>query len=346
MTGIGRCKFYEWQKRLGSDNKHNGKMPKSHWLLPQERQAIIDFASKYITENSYYLRDGYRRIAYMGIDKNAFAASPSSVYRVLSKAGLLNKWKGKTNTSKGMGYRQPLAPHQEWHTDIKFVNFRGAFLFLISVMDGYSRYIIHHELRTSMSELDVEITLQKAHEKYPNEKPKIISDNGSQYVSKEFQLYLKEVGMQHIKTSLHYPQSNGKIERYHKSLEEECIRVKSMISPKDAEDQIAQYVDHYNNHRLHSSLFYLRPIDFLNGNVKELLRIRQEKLDNATEAREKYWAEKKKLDNSIKISKLEKSDEAETGSAGEQPARNNPADWNGPEVGKPTSEIYHSGQYA
>ena len=74
MTGVARCKFYDWQKRLGTNNNHNGKIPKSHWLLPQERKAIIDFAGTYITVNSYYLRDGYRRIAYKGIDKNVFAS--------------------------------------------------------------------------------------------------------------------------------------------------------------------------------------------------------------------------------------------------------------------------------
>jgi len=343
MTGIGRPKFYDWRNRLGMDNNHNGKIPKAHWLLPQERQAIIDYANSLITPNSYYLKDGYRRIAYMGIDANAFAAAPITVYRVLSKAGLLNKWKGKTNTSKGMGYRQPLAPHQEWHTDIKYVNFRGSFLFLISVMDGYSRYIVHHELRTSMTELDVEITVQKAHEKYPNEKPKLISDNGGQFVAKDFQEYLKNLDLQHITTSFNYPQSNGKIERFHRSIEEECIRVNSMINIEDAQDQIAGYIDHYNNHRLHSALCYLRPVDYLKGNVKELLKVRQEKLDNATQARSKYWADKNNLHNNIEISKLEKSDEAEAGNAGEQPARNNPADLNGQELGKLSSVINHSG---
>jgi transposase InsO family protein len=343
MTGISRVKFYDWRKRLGMGNNHNGKIPKAHWLTPKERQAIIDYARKYITQNSYYLKDGYRRITYKGIDDNAFAASPATVYRVLSNAGLLNKWQGKRNSSKGLGYRQPLAPHQEWHTDIKYINFKGTFLFLISVLDGYSRYIIHHELRTSMKELDVEKTIQKAHEKYPDKKPKLISDNGSQYISKEFQSYLKEVELQHITTSLNYPQSNGKIERFHRSLEEECVRTNSMINLEDAQNQIAKYIDHYNNHRLHSSLFYLRPIDFLKGNVKELLQIRQDKLDKATQERVRYWEEKKKLYNNIESSKLGMSDEAEAGNAGEQPARNNPADLNGQEVGKPTSEFNHSG---
>lgn len=293
MTGINSGKYYNWRRRFSKQNNHNGTIPKAHWLTPEEKQSIIDYAGKYISSNSYYLKDGYRRIAYNGLDENVFAVSPTTVYRVLSKAGLLSKWKGKHRSSKGSGYRQPAGPHQEWHTDIKYINFQGTFLFFISIMDGYSRYILHHELRTSMTEHDVEITLQKAHEKYPDKKPKIISDNGSQYISKDFQLYLKEIGLQHVRISPFYPQSNGKIERFHRSLEEECISTKSMINLDDARSQIARYIDHYNNHRLHSALFYLRPVDFLSGNVDELLQERQSKLDRATENRVKYWSNKK-----------------------------------------------------
>lgn len=293
MMGISRPKYYSWEKRLGLPNNHNGKMPKSHWLTPEERKAVIEFAKGYISENSYYLRDGYRRITYTMIDKNICAASPSTVYRILKREGLLNRWKGNRSVTKGKGYRQPEAPHKEWHTDIKYVNFKGTFLFFISIMDGYSRYIIHHELRSSMTEYDIEIVVQRAHEKYPQHKPRIISDNGSQYVSKDFQMYLKESGLQHVRTSPSYPQSNGKIERFHRSLEEECLRTKSMINLEDAGRQIEKYVDHYNRNRLHSSLYYLRPIDFLEGRVDKLLKIRQEKLDKAAEARNKYWKERK-----------------------------------------------------
>jgi putative transposase len=144
-----------------------------------------------------------------------------------------------------------------------------------------------------MTELDVELTIQRAHEKYPDKKPKLISDNGGQYVSKDFQLYMKEIGLLHVRTSPNYPQSNGKIERFHRSLEYECIRTKSMINIDDAKKQIAGYVNYYNNHRLHSALSYLRPVDFLTGNVEELLKVRQNKLDRATENRVKYWKNKK-----------------------------------------------------
>ena len=293
MIGIQRSKYYEWRKRLGVENNHNGKLPKQHWLTPEEKNAILEYAKKYIDSHQYYLKDGYRRITYLGIDENVFACSPSSVYRVLSKAGLLSKWKNRKNSNKGKGYNQPLEPFKEYHTDIKYINFKGTFLFFISIMDGYSRYIVHHELRTSMTEFDVEVVLQRAMEKYPDKKPKLITDNGSQYISKDFQNYMKEVGLQHIRTSPSYPQSNGKIERFHRSLEEECLRTTSMINLEDAKEQIDKYVHHYNNHRLHSALFYLRPVDFLTGDVDSLLKDRQSKIDRAAEKRANYWDSKK-----------------------------------------------------
>ncbi len=293
ITGISRSKYYDWQKRYGQQNNHNGKIPKQHWLTPEEVRAIIDYASENVGENIHYLKDGYRRIAYSGIDAGVFAASPASVYRVLKHAGLLNRWAGRKTSSKGKGYNQPSAPHKEWHTDIKHVNYHGTYLFFISVIDGYSRYIIHHELRTSMTEADVQITIQKAHEKFPDKKPKIISDNGGQYISKDFGKYLQNLQFKHVRTSPGYPQSNGKIERFHRSLNEECLGKRSFLSIEDARRQIAVYIDYYNNKRLHSSLNYLRPIDYLVGNPEELLKARQVKLDEATTKRQQYWEEEK-----------------------------------------------------
>lgn len=292
IIGISNSKYYEWKKRAGLENQHNGKIPKEHWLTPEEIKAIIDFAISQIGENINYLRDGYRRIAYTGLDLGLFAASPASVYRILKEAGLLNVWSKRKTTSKGNGFIQPKYLHRDWHTDIKFIKFRGYFLFFISVIDGFSRYIIHHEVRTSMTEADVQITLQKAHEKFPDARPNIISDNGGQYISKEFGEYLKQLGFRHIKTSPNYPQSNGKIERFHRSLNEECLEKRSFIDLGDAKEQIATYISKYNNIRLHSSLNYLRPVDYLNGNHKELLSERQKKLDEATLKRKKYWETK------------------------------------------------------
>ena len=221
----------------------------------------------------------------MMIDANIAAVSPSTTYRILKSAGLLNRWNKVKKSSKGNGFLQPTNPHQHWHTDIKYVNFRGSFLFLISVIDGFSRYIVHHELRRNMQEYDVQITIQKALEKYPGVKPRLITDNGSQFISKDFAEYLKFAGLQHIRTSIAYPQSNGKIERYHRTIHEECLMRKSLIDLDDARKQIDRFILYYNTKRLHSSLFYLTPDDFLNGRITEKLETRNIKLQLAKKAR-------------------------------------------------------------
>jgi len=231
----------------------------------------------------------------MMLDEDVVAVSPSTTYRVLKVAGLLNQWNTKKSLSKGKGYKQPAEPHKEWHTDIKYVNFRGTFLFLIGVMDGFSRYMVHHELRINMTEYDVEITIQRALEKFPNVSPRIISDNGSQYISKDFRSFLKETGLQHIRTSVRYPQSNGKIERFHRSINSECLKSHSLIDLEDARKQIAQYITYYNTKRLHSALYYITPEDFLNGKADDILKTRQKKLNDALDSRKNYWKNQKNI---------------------------------------------------
>lgn len=278
MIGINSSKYYSWNQRKGKANNHNGKIPKKHWCFPWEKEAIMSYVKKHPAE-------GYRRLTYMMIDENIVAVSPATTYRVLKSAGLLNRFNRVKKSSKGNGFNQPIVPHQHWHTDIKYVNYRGTFLFLISIIDGYSRYIVHHELRANMQEYDIEITIQRALEKYPSYKPRIISDNGPQYISKDFAEYLKIVGLQHIRTSIAYPQSNGKIERYHRTIHEECLMKKSLINLKDAQKQITDYIEYYNTKRLHSSLYYLTPEDFLFDRVEEKLKLREDKLDEARENR-------------------------------------------------------------
>ena len=221
----------------------------------------------------------------MMMDEDVVAVSPSSTYRVLRSAGLLNRWNQTKTNSKGTGFIQPLGPNQHWHVDIKYVNFKGTFLFLISVIDGYSRYNVHHELRQNMQEYDVQLTIQKALEKYPAYKPRIISDNGSQFICKDFAQYMKFAGLQHIRTSIAYPQGNGKIERYHRTAGEECLSKASFINIEDARKQIAEYVEFYNTKRLHSSLCYLTPEDFMLGRMREKLDVRESKLTEARKNR-------------------------------------------------------------
>lgn len=287
--GLNRVKFYKWVKRVGLPNRHNGKIPKTHWLTPDEVKAIEEFARNHYSENDYFLKDGYRRIAYKMLDLNIAAVHPSSVYRILKKAGLLNKWNTVKRNTKGNGFKQPDGPHKHWHVDIKYLNFNGSFLFLISVLDGYSRFVLNHEVRHTMNEYDVELTVQGARDKYPDASPRVITDNGAQFVSKEFKMFIKEAEFTHVKTSVNYPKANGKIERYHRTISEECLRINSPVSFDDYMIYIEDYINFYNAERLHASLNYLTPEDYLLGRQIKRLTARESKLDAAEAKRSEYW---------------------------------------------------------
>jgi len=221
----------------------------------------------------------------MMLDQDVVAVSPSSVWRVLGQAGLLAKWNG-TPSKKGTGFAQPPAAHEHWHIDVSYINISGTFYYLCSVLDGYSRFLVHWELRASMTEAEIEIVLQRAREKNPEAKPGIISDNGPQFLARDFKEFIRIAGMTHVRTSPYYPQSNGKLERWHKSLKSECIRPGTPLSQQDAARLIQQYVDHYNQVRLHSAIRYVTPMDMLAGRQKEIQMARDRKLEEARQKRQ------------------------------------------------------------
>jgi putative transposase len=229
--------------------------------------------------------EGYRRLTFMMLDADIVAVSPTSVWRVLGRAGLLSKWNGKPS-KKGTGFEQPLAAHQHWHIDVSYINISGTFYYLCSILDGCSRYIVNWDLRESMTEADIEIILQGAREKYPEARPRIISDNGPQFIAKDFKEFIRISGMTHVRTSPFYPQSNGKIERWHKSLKGECIRPGTPLSLEDARRLVEGYVAHYNNVRLNSAVGYITPKDMLAGRQAEIHAQRDRKLEEARKQRQ------------------------------------------------------------
>jgi transposase InsO family protein len=276
--GIARAKYYAWQSRYGLDNAHNGMISRRFWLDEWEKQAII----------AYYLEhqgDGYRRVTFMMLDADVVAVSPSSTYRVLKSAGLMRKWERK-KTKKGSGFNQPSAPHKHWHIDVSYLNICGTFYYFCGILDGYSRYIVHWEIRASMTEMDIEIIIERAREKFPEASPRIISDNGPQFIAIDFKTYIKMCGMTHVRTSPFYPQSNGKLERFHGTLKQECIRPITPLCIEDAIRSVTIFVDYYNNVRLHSAIGYVAPKDKLEGLDETIFASRKRKLSDARSLRE------------------------------------------------------------
>jgi putative transposase len=276
--GITASKYYDWCERYGKVNEHNGLAPRDHWLEPWEKEAIIAFHLANPLE-------GYRRLAFMMLDQDVVAVSPSSVWRVLGQAGLLRKWASKPS-KKGTGFEQPPEPHKHWHIDVSYINVSGTFYYLASVLDGYSRAIVHWDLREAMKEADIEIILQAAREQHPEARPRVISDNGPQFLARDFKEFIRIAGMTHVRTSPHYPQSNGKLERWHKSLKQECIRPGVPLSLDEAKRLIGDYVEHYNNVRLHSAIGFVTPADMLAGRRDQIHAERDRKLEQARLARQ------------------------------------------------------------
>jgi len=134
-----------------------------------------------------------------------------------------------------------------------------------------------------MREADIEVILERAKKKYPEAKPRIISDNGPQFIARDFKEFIRISGMTHVRTSPYYPQSHGKIERWHRSLKSECIRQGIPLSLDDAQRLVQAYVEHYNNVRLNSAIGYITPKDMLAGYQQEIQAERDRKLEAARE---------------------------------------------------------------
>ena len=324
-AGLARSKFFDWKSRYGKVNEHNGWIPRDHWLEEWEEKAIIEFHHK----NPL---DGYRRLTFMMLDADVVAVSPSSVYRVLAGAGLLGirNW---NLSKKGTGFVQPLKPHEHWHVDVSYLNISGTFYYLCSALDGCSRSIVHWEIREQMKEADIETILQRAKEQYPQARPRIISDNGPQFIARDFKEFIRVSGMTHVRTSPYYPQSNGKIERWHKSLKSESIRPRCPLSLEDTRQIVTGYVEHYNTRRLHSAIGYIAPADKMAGREPEIFAARDRKLEAARQQRQVKRraaraipapAEEKPGNAGLTIPpaavKVAPSRETEAGSAEEQPA--------------------------
>lgn len=276
--GLPTSKFHQWRHRYGKVNEHNGRVPRDWWLEDWEKQAILDYHDR-------HPRDGYRRLTFMMLDEDVVAVSPSSTYRVLKAAGRLDRHRWAPS-KKGTGFVQPKGPHKHWHIDISYLNLAGTFYFLITVLDGYSRYIVHWEIRETMTERDTEVVVQRALEKHPGVRPRIISDNGPQFVARDFKQFIRITGLTHVRTRPYYPQSNGKLERWHGSIKQECIRPAAPSSLDEALKLVAAYVEEYNHARLHSALGYITPSDKLNGLENVIFGERDRKLEEARNRRQ------------------------------------------------------------
>jgi hypothetical protein len=298
--GIPVRTWNDWQCRCGLPTKHNNNIPRAYYLTPEEVLAIVE----YCQDNNEDGIKGYRMLTYEMIDKDIAYASPSSVYNVLKRHNFFKKWACNTengNTSK-RGFDQPACIHEQWHIDFSYIKVCGVFYYFICVFDGYSRRVLNWKLCLSMEGINAEVIIAETKEMYPEAvSPRLISDNGAQFVSHDFAELLVYLEIGHTCTSPAHPQSNGKLERFHRTWKTENVRTSAFIGYEDAVKQIGEWIDYYNSKRLHSAINYLTPDDIFYGRNKERLAQRTEKLYNAKVARQNYWLTQQTAKSSYKL---------------------------------------------
>jgi len=283
--GIARGTYYRWIKEAAwTKEKRDAVGPLQLFeALPEERAVVLDFARKHPTIR-------HRELAWRMVDEDVAYLSPSTVYRILREADLVCRGRGRPKR-----YRQEeekaSRPDQRWGTDLMYVKVNGVDYFYLGFIDEYSRYIVHWELLSGMDGLRVSLAGQAALETLPrNEqgellvKPEMRTDNGSCFISKEFHGVLNHYGLTHVKIKPHCPEENGIMERSNRTVREALEEV-DIETRYQAEDALARIIRWYNTERLHSSLGFLRPIDYYRGEPEKLQEARRKKLAAARHRR-------------------------------------------------------------
>jgi putative transposase len=276
--GLSKGRYHEWVKRARADQlaDRSTAAPSGSMILEEERQAVIRYALA-------HPKDGYRRLAWQMVDEDVAYVSPSSVYRILNDADLLYRWK----RGRGVGEPppRPMRPHERWHTDIMYLRVEGTWYFLVTVLDAYSRYVVHWELLTSMRAADVRLVIQQALES-TGAKPQVVSDNGVQFTASEFKDLVKRFQLEHIRIRTYHPESNGTLERYHRSTRE-ALADEDLRNLSKARELIGRWVEHYNESRLHAGLGYLPPAEYYRGDPQARFEERRAKLEHGRRERER-----------------------------------------------------------
>lgn len=283
QLGLSKARYREWSNRAARDAlaDQSTAAPTCDSILAEEQRAVLDYALA-------HPKDGYRRLAWQMVDEDVACLSPSSVYRILAEADLLYRW--KRSTRSGEAPAKPTRPHERWHTDLMYARIGDAWYFLVTVLDAYSRYVVHWELLTTMTASDVRLVLQQALEA-TGAHPKLVTDNGSQFTAAEFKDLVRRFSVEHIRIRTYHPESNGLVERFHRSTRE-ALADDELLTLSRAREMIGAWVEAYNERRLHAGLGYLTPADFYRGDPAARRTERTEKLERARTERRRLNQER------------------------------------------------------
>jgi putative transposase len=271
--GISRSTFYEWYKRYLEEGYEGLKSKESQRRLfwnkipDQEREKVVETALEKEDLSP-------RELACHITDNQGWFISESSVYRILKERGLITSPAWILMAASDEFKDKTTYVHQQWQTDFTYFKIIGwGWYYLATVMDDYSRYIISWELCKNMESNDAKRVIGQALDKTnlsEENRPRLLSDNGSCYVSSEFKKFISDEHMGHVRGAPYHPQTQGKIERYHRTMKN-VIKLENYYFPDDLRAKLEDFVDYYNNKRYHESLKNVTPFDVYFGREKEIL---------------------------------------------------------------------------
>ncbi len=277
---IHKSTFYNWLKRYqeyGIDGLEDKKSaPQSVWnmVCEKHRDAIVDLALDKPELSP-------RELAVNYTDNQHYFVSESTVYRLLKEHGLITSPAYILMEASDKFQTPTTRVNEMWQTDFTYFKIIGwGWYYLSTVLDDYSRYIIAWRLCTSMSASDVSDTLDDAlsftglDEVKINHKPRLLSDNGPCYTSGELAGYLEENGLSHTRGRPYHPQTQGKIERWHRSMKNQIL-LNNYYLPCELQEHLQKFVSYYNHERYHEALNNLTPADVFYGRGEEILELRE-----------------------------------------------------------------------
>ncbi len=298
QLGVARSTFYGWSQRdldAGFDGlKDKQPARRAGWNRIPERikDEVLELALERTDRSP-------RELACRFTEEQRYFVSESSVYRMLKAADLITS-PTYVLMSASDAFKHPTTRvHEMWQTDFTYFRIVGwGWYYLSTVLDDFSRYIIAWKLSPTMGVGDVKNTLDQAlavtgvDQVQVRHRPRLLSDNGPAYVSGELREYLGDRGMAHTRGAPYHPQTQGKIERYHRTMKN-VVKLQHYYFPWELEAALRDFVSYYNNERYHESLDNVTPADVYFGRQYAVLSERS-KIKRLTmqQRKKEYLAER------------------------------------------------------
>jgi len=290
QLGLAKSTYYRWLKRQVrgrlQDRKGGSPVPWNK-LRPEEEEMILVLARAFPELSS-------RELALRIVDTEGLYISESTIFRALKREGLIKPAEIVGFKAGKEYHRKTKRANELWATDcshIKVINW--GWYYLVTVMDDYSRFILAWELKSDMASNSLIDVVQKAVDATGmtdvpvEDRTVLLSDNGPGYISRQFGDYLRLVGIRHILASPYHPQTNGKIERYHRTIKGELILMPYEM-PGELEEAIRAFIEYYNYRRYHEGLGDVTPYDVYTGRYLEIIQKRKEVKSRTLQVRRDY----------------------------------------------------------